>query len=42
VGGAHPPLSAAIRQVLDEALGVDPAGRPASARAFVADLERHL
>ena len=35
-------LTDASRQVFAQALGVDPAGRPNSARAFVTDLERSL
>ena len=41
-GAAGTSLADASRQVFAHALGVDPAGRPNSARAFVTDLERSL
>ncbi len=41
-GLAGTPLAESSRQVFAHALGIDHAGRPASGRAFVADLERSL
>jgi hypothetical protein len=41
-GLAGTPLRESSHQVFASALGVDPAGRPPSGRAFVADLERSL